>query len=82
MPATATVSTSGMIVVQLIASRTLASSICQNPFAAHSSRNESSEPQASAMRMVRRPPTRSAAKLMTGVNRMRVNSGVASSTAI
>jgi hypothetical protein len=56
MPVTATVSISGMIVVQLTASTTVASSICQNPLAAHSSRNDSKEPQASAIRMVRRPP--------------------------
>ena len=72
---TATVSISGMIVVQLMASRTVASSIGQKPSAAQSSRNESSEPQASPMRIVRRSPSRSAAKLMAGVNRMRVKSG-------
>jgi hypothetical protein len=82
MPATATVSISGMIVVQLMASRAVARSICQKPSAAQSSRKETRDPQARAMRMARLPPKRSAAKLMAGVNRMRMKSGVARSTAI
>jgi hypothetical protein len=82
MPVTATVSINGMIVVQLMASRMLASSICQKPSAAQSSRKEAKEPQASAIRIARRPPARSAAKLMAGVKTMRVKSGVARRIAI
>ena len=66
MPVTATVSTSGRIVVQFAARSRLASSICQNPSATQSKRKEPREPQASAIRMGRRPPARSAAKLMAG----------------
>ena len=82
MPLTATVSISGMIVVQLMASSIVASSMVKKPSAAHSSRKEISDPQASPIRILRRSPSRSAAKLMAGVNRMRVNSGAASRTAI
>ena len=78
MPLTATVSTSGRIVVQLAASSRLAASICQNPSDAHSSTNEASEDQASAIRIGRRPPARSAAKLMASVNTMRAKGAVAS----
>ena len=56
MPATATISISGMIVVQLMASRAVARSICQKPSAAQSSRKETRDPQARAMRMARLPP--------------------------
>ena len=45
MPLTATVSTSGMTVVQLMASSTAASSICQNPSDSQSRTNEPSDPQ-------------------------------------
>jgi hypothetical protein len=71
MPLIATVSIKGMIVVQLMARRTAARSICQKPADSHSSTKEASEPQASAMRIRRRLPSRSAAKLMAGVKTMR-----------
>jgi hypothetical protein len=82
MPLTATVSISGMIEVQFTASTTLASSICQNPSAAQSSRKEIRDPHASTMRIGRGPSSRSDAKLISGVHRMRVKSGAARSTAI
>src|SRR5262245_24069956 len=78
MPLTAPVSASGRIVAQLAASNRPAASICQNPSAAHSSRKEAREAQASAIRIGRRPPARSAAKLMAGVNKMRAKGAVAS----
>jgi len=81
-PLTATVSIRGMMVVQLKASSSVASSICQKPLEAQSSRNERSVPQARTMRTDRRAPDQSAAKLISGVNRMRAKSGAASSNAI
>jgi hypothetical protein len=71
-----------MIVVQFTASSRVAKNICQKPLDAHSSRNETKEPQANAMTIARLSPTLSAAKLMTGVHRMRAKRGVASSAAI
>ena len=82
MPATATVSISGMIVVQQMASRMVAASIGQKPSAAQSARNESSEPAPRMRRMARRSFALSAAKLMAGVDRMRTKSGAASSNAM
>ena len=82
MPLTATVSISGMIVVQLAASSSVASSICQKPSEAQSSTKDNNEPQASTMRTARRAPSQSAAKLMAGVNSVRAKSGVASRSAM
>ena len=82
MPATATVSISGMIVVQQMASKTIAASIGQKPSTAQSARNESSEPPPNISRMARRSFALSAAKLMAGVDRMRTKRGAARRSAM
>jgi hypothetical protein len=71
-----------MMVVQLKPNSSVARNICQKLPDAQSSRKDRSDPQARKMRTVRRAPDQSAAKLITGVNRMRAKSGVASISAI
>jgi hypothetical protein len=82
MPPIATVSISGISVGQLSASRKMARNICQKLPDIHSSRNDSSDPQASRISTVRRAPVQSAAKAMDGVNTTRRKSGVASRKAM